>query len=51
MKTDEYQCELCNKTYKKGWTDEEAIKESQEIFGEYSQEDLAVICDDCWQKL
>ena len=45
---DEYTCERCHKTYQKGWSDEEAMEESEDIFGEIPKEDRAVICDDCW---
>ena len=49
-----FTCDVCKKTYPKGWTDEEAAKEAQELWGAKIEasfvkpEDFAVICDDCF---
>lgn len=45
-----FTCENCGKTFPKGRTDEEAMRESKENFGNMPQESLAAICDDCYQK-
>ena len=50
IKKDEFQCEVCEKIYKKGWSDEEANKEADAL---WTKEERAlpqsVICDDCFQ--
>lgn len=50
MKENEYKCAMCGGVFEKGWTDEEAMKESKEIWGEIPEEDLVVICDDCFNR-
>lgn len=47
---DTYTCSLCKEKFEKGWSDEEAMQESKEIFGNLPPQDLAVICDDCFYK-
>lgn len=47
----EYTCSGCHKTFTTAWSDEEAMQESKEVWGEYSKEDLAVVCDDCYNKV
>ena len=52
---DSYTCELCHETFEKGWTDEEANAEAQELFGtpqaSEHPKDMAIVCDDCFHKL
>lgn len=48
MKGNEYQCAACGNVYEKSWSDEEAQKESLEIWGEIPESDQVVICDDCF---
>jgi len=47
----EYRCMLCGQVYEKGWSEEEAMAESRAIWGQIPQQNLAVICDECWQKI
>lgn len=47
----EYTCAHCKNVYKKGWSDEEAIEEQESIFGKVSKEDLAIVCDDCFNTI
>ncbi len=51
MKKNEYQCAMCGNIYEKGWADEEAEKECVETFGTEMAhgDDLATVCDDCYQ--
>lgn len=50
--SDTYVCDMCGGTFNKGRPDEEAYAECASIFGEQSlQEELSVVCDDCWVKL
>ncbi len=51
MKKNEFRCGHCSNIYEKDWTDEEAIKESNEMFGDCNKNDLAIICDNCYKKL
>lgn len=48
---DEYRCAMCHKVYKKGWSDEEAMAETNSYWDGTKQEDCEVVCDDCWQKI
>ncbi len=47
----EYICEMCGGKFVKGWTDEEANAEAQELFGEIPEIEKAIVCDDCFNKL
>ena len=49
-KANEYICEICGNTYKKGWSNEEAEQEANDIWGEIPLEEKAIICDDCFNK-
>ena len=46
---DTYTCAWCHKSYKKGWTDEEAVAELKENFGDYIPEECDLICDSCYK--
>ncbi len=48
-----FTCDLCHKTYEKGWSDEDADEESLKIHGVSNasskiNESMAIICDDCF---
>ena len=47
----EFICENCGETFYSERSDEEAEAEAQFLFGELSEEDKAILCDDCFQKL
>ena len=44
---DTYTCSSCGRTFEKEWSDEQAMQEYEEMWGNYSGE-TAVVCDDCW---
>ena len=44
----EYTCEYCGNTYLKNRTDEEAIKESELLWGPLNESERVVICEDCY---
>lgn len=44
-----YTCEECGETFEAEWSDEEAQAEARALFPGVPQEDMAVVCDDCWQ--
>jgi hypothetical protein len=46
---DEYRCEGCGGVFKKGWSDEEALAELKEVWGDIPVSECGVICDDCNQ--
>lgn len=46
-----YECAVCHGVFEKGITDEEAMAESEELFGHYDEEDLGIVCDDCWKRV
>jgi hypothetical protein len=48
--TEQFTCAVCQGTFDKGWSDEEARQERSEIFGEWKDEDCVVVCDDCYVK-
>lgn len=43
-------CDLCGKEFEKTWSDEEAIREAQENFGDVDMQAHAVVCDDCYKE-
>jgi len=49
--SDTYKCAECGETFEKGWSDEEAIGEAEAVLGTYDEENMAVVCDDCYQKI
>lgn len=44
----EYTCNSCGETYEKIRSDEECWKEFHEIMPEAVNDDIAILCDDCW---
>ena len=49
-----YTCERCGGTFKKGWSDEEAIAEATALFPAghiAAPEDQATVCDPCFQEI
>lgn len=47
LKPNEFRCGNCWNIYEKGWTDEDASKESLEAFGITTGE---LLCDDCYNE-
>jgi len=48
--TNQFTCAVCQGTFDKGWSDDEARQERSEIFGEWKDEDCVIVCDDCFVK-
>lgn len=46
MKT--FVCDACHGEFPQAWTDEEALAESETLFGKMSESERAVVCDDCF---
>lgn len=54
MSSETFTCESCGETFPKGWTDEEAAAEAQELFPGIDPGDPAeagTVCDDCYQRI
>jgi hypothetical protein len=45
-----FTCHGCGGVFEFAWTDEEAEAESRALFGPLATEELAVICDDCFDR-
>jgi len=50
MPKEQYTCAMCEQTFSKGWSDEEAKSELDETFS-ISVEECVIVCDDCYKKL
>ena len=49
-----FTCESCGRTFPKGWSDEEAAAEAEELFPGINPGDPAeagTVCDDCFQRI
>jgi len=46
-----YKCTACGGVFDKGWTDEEAMQEKENNFGDIPMQDCDVVCDDCFKAL
>jgi len=46
-----YTCAACEGVFDYGWTEEEALAEKEENFGDMPTEEMAVVCDDCYNKM
>lgn len=51
MSADTYKCEQCGGEFEKGWPDELAMKESALLFPSIPEDQLGIICDDCFHVL
>jgi hypothetical protein len=50
---EKYTCAACGGTFSKGWSEEEALAESRDVFGVDPAQDptMAVVCDDCYKAM
>ena len=46
-----YECAMCHETYECGWSHEEALAESKELFGDIPADETEVVCDDCFKEM
>jgi endogenous inhibitor of DNA gyrase (YacG/DUF329 family) len=51
MKAAEYTCARCKGTFLKGWTDEQASAEREQLFPSVPLKDCVEICDDCFRDI
>ena len=47
----EFTCALCGETFEMGRDDEEARAEARATFGALPEEELAVVCDECYHAI
>lgn len=50
MEVDEFMCARCLGVFKKTLTEEECQEQYQKEFGEFADDDKAIICDSCFEK-
>jgi DNA-directed RNA polymerase subunit RPC12/RpoP len=48
---DTYTCAACGKTFRKAWSDEEALAELEATFGDLPGVPLEMVCDTCYHEL
>lgn len=47
---EEFKCAVCKKTFTTAWSEEEAVQDLKENFGEiFEPKDCDVVCDDCFK--
>ena len=51
MKENEFQCAVCGKTFIKALSEEEALLELQDNFGECSTDNCDLVCNDCYKEM
>lgn len=51
MSEETYLCSGCGGEFTKMRTDEEALAASREIWGPVAEQDLALLCDDCFKEM
>lgn len=47
LESDEWYCQGCHTIYKRGWSEEEALKERHERYPAWDEKDLIAVCDEC----
>lgn len=47
----EFQCEMCGKAFESERSEEEAMAESIDLWGNVPMQDLSVICDSCFKSM
>lgn len=47
----EFTCALCQRTFPKGWTDEEAKAEKEELFPNTDVDDCEIVCHECFEEM
>lgn len=51
MKGEKFICECCRKECTKTVTEEEVLKEKEDLFPDVPIEECAIVCDDCFKNL
>ena len=45
-----YECHECHVVFEKGWSDEEAARESIANWGAIPNDEIEILCDDCYKE-
>ncbi len=48
---DEFICEQCHGVFTRTWTDDEADAEARDNGFDPDNDDMVIVCDDCYQKM
>jgi DNA-directed RNA polymerase subunit RPC12/RpoP len=48
---EDYKCSVCGGTFEKMRSDDEALQETKELFGDFPMEELAIVCDVCFKAM
>jgi hypothetical protein len=46
-KQETFRCDGCQRVLKKGWSDEDAVREMQTLYPEADPSETLIYCDDC----
>ena len=46
-----FTCACCKEEHLSAWTEEEAIQEKNELFGDMPLDEMAKVCTDCFDKI
>jgi rubredoxin len=46
-----YTCAYCHNVYECGVTEEVAKKEAAEVFGDIPDDEMEIVCDDCYKEM
>jgi DNA-directed RNA polymerase subunit RPC12/RpoP len=46
-----YTCAACDGIFSFDWTEEEAMAEKEENWGDMPMTDMVIVCDDCYRKI
>ena len=51
MSAPTFTCSRCGETFPKAWSDADALREAEALFGYHPPETLTTVCDDCFYGL
>ncbi len=51
MAKETFTCLNCLETFEKGWSDEEALAEKDDLYSDTLLTDCAIVCDDCFNEI
>ncbi len=51
MEENQFKCAKCDGVFNKALTEEEAIKEKNELWGDIPLEKCELVCDDCFNEI
>lgn len=51
MKDNVYKCGACGDVFESEWTPEDALAESEALFGKLTPDERDIVCEDCFRKM